>query len=35
MIPSPILIKRVTELLLAFIVATLLLIAWLLMQTAQ
>jgi len=30
MIPSPLLIKRVTELLVAFIIATLTLIAWML-----
>ncbi len=34
MIPSPILIKRVTEFLVVFIIATLSLIAWLLMQSA-
>ena len=35
MIPSPLMIKRVTEFLVAFIVATLALIAWLLMRTAE
>jgi len=32
MIPSPLLIKRVTELLVAFIIATLAMIAWMLTQ---